>query len=376
MRRDGSGSGRREASSSRSRRKGVLTIWGAGSALGYAPGPRRDRDGALGHGRRRGTGSSASAPRRASEDGVSAGAGGLELGGHRGLRGDRRARGVVRAARPRRRRGRPDGRDDDDPDTRPPPTPGPPTNASAPAVAVTPRRTDSTVSPTSRTVYAPADGGRSLFTTSGEAYRAVTWSGGGSRPRWDGRRRALDPARARGAVRDAAGPPRRRRGPPRRPDAELLHGGHRRQPRRRPGRRPDPPRRRPGPTPSRSISPPGRRASSRTSSRRSATSGAPRSRRARRSPGRWRPRSGTARGACRPVSSPASPTRSTTGLGFTSLDASREVRVFRKALNGLKNTAGFPDERGGREPLRPRGGLRDARHLGRLLRRHHRRAGR
>lgn len=48
------------------------------------------------------------------------------------------------------------------------------------AVASTPLRDDTTVSPTSRTLYAPAEGGRALFTTSGEAYRAVPWSGGGA----------------------------------------------------------------------------------------------------------------------------------------------------------------------------------------------------
>lgn len=54
------------------------------------------------------------------------------------------------------------------------------TTVSVSVVPVTPVRTDATVSSTVRTVYAPADGGRSLFTTSGETYRAVLWSGGGS----------------------------------------------------------------------------------------------------------------------------------------------------------------------------------------------------
>ncbi len=49
----------------------------------------------------------------------------------------------------------------------------------APAIAVATQRTDTTVPKTVRTVYAPSDGGRSLFTTSGETYRAVPWSGGG-----------------------------------------------------------------------------------------------------------------------------------------------------------------------------------------------------
>ncbi|MBK6403687.1 MAG: hypothetical protein IPF66_00820 [Holophagales bacterium] len=53
------------------------------------------------------------------------------------------------------------------------------TTVAAPAVAVAPRRTDTTVESTVRTVYAPSDGGRSLFTTSGETYRALPWAGDG-----------------------------------------------------------------------------------------------------------------------------------------------------------------------------------------------------
>ena len=50
----------------------------------------------------------------------------------------------------------------------------------APAVAVTPALTESAAEPASRTLYAPADAGRGLFTTSGEAYRSFLWSGGGT----------------------------------------------------------------------------------------------------------------------------------------------------------------------------------------------------
>ncbi len=55
-----------------------------------------------------------------------------------------------------------------------------PTDAPAAAAAVTPTREESTVAPVSRTLYAPHDAGRTLFTTSGEAYRSLLWSGGGA----------------------------------------------------------------------------------------------------------------------------------------------------------------------------------------------------
>ncbi|HYN40309.1 MAG TPA: hypothetical protein VE129_00920 [Thermoanaerobaculia bacterium] len=51
--------------------------------------------------------------------------------------------------------------------------------AAVPAVAVVPLRTDTTIESTVRTVYAPSDDGRALFTTSGETYRALPWAGGG-----------------------------------------------------------------------------------------------------------------------------------------------------------------------------------------------------
>ncbi|MHB8797046.1 MAG: NHL repeat-containing protein [Thermoanaerobaculia bacterium] len=57
---------------------------------------------------------------------------------------------------------------------------GTPTDAPAPAVAVTPTRSDSTASSTARTLQAPVDSGRALFTTSGEAYRALLWAGAGT----------------------------------------------------------------------------------------------------------------------------------------------------------------------------------------------------
>ncbi|HPA51564.1 MAG TPA: hypothetical protein PLP50_08175 [Thermoanaerobaculia bacterium] len=57
---------------------------------------------------------------------------------------------------------------------------GTPANTPAPAVAVTTTRSDSTPSPTARTLYAPAEDGRGLFTTSGEAYRALLWAGAGT----------------------------------------------------------------------------------------------------------------------------------------------------------------------------------------------------
>lgn len=53
-------------------------------------------------------------------------------------------------------------------------------DATVPVTAATAPRSESTVSPSLRTLYAPADAGRALFTTSGEAYRSLLWSGGGS----------------------------------------------------------------------------------------------------------------------------------------------------------------------------------------------------
>ncbi|MDX9735213.1 MAG: hypothetical protein RBU36_13880 [Thermoanaerobaculia bacterium] len=61
-----------------------------------------------------------------------------------------------------------------------PADPGTPANTPAPAVAVTTTRSDSTPSPTARTLYAPAEDGRGLFTTSGEAYRSLLWAGAGT----------------------------------------------------------------------------------------------------------------------------------------------------------------------------------------------------
>lgn len=57
---------------------------------------------------------------------------------------------------------------------------GTPADAAIAPAGVTPVRTDSAVPPTARTLYAPLDAGRALFTTSGEAYRSLLWSGGGS----------------------------------------------------------------------------------------------------------------------------------------------------------------------------------------------------
>ncbi|HMM35452.1 MAG TPA: hypothetical protein PKA62_12050, partial [Thermoanaerobaculia bacterium] len=55
-----------------------------------------------------------------------------------------------------------------------------PADSTATPVPVTPARTDSTVTPSARTLYAPLDAGRALFTTSGEAYRALLWAGTGT----------------------------------------------------------------------------------------------------------------------------------------------------------------------------------------------------
>jgi hypothetical protein len=57
---------------------------------------------------------------------------------------------------------------------------GAPADTPAPGVGVTPLRTDLSATPTVRTLYAPLDAGRALFTTSGEAYRSLLWSGDGS----------------------------------------------------------------------------------------------------------------------------------------------------------------------------------------------------
>jgi hypothetical protein len=214
------------------------------------------------------------------------------------------------------------------------------TNTPAPAVAVTPQRSDSTVSTTSRTVYAPTDGGRSLFTTSGEGYRAVTWSGGGSvlfatnavelwTPLAPGTafvtRQVLpvavevrpgDPTRNfftevtvanLDADRDVVLTLQTATGSYVLP-VDLAAGATRVFPNvvqsfRELGG---------------AALPPGETVA------------------------------GTLQAAFRNGSGSLSarvftrfPDGSTTGLGFTSLDAAREARVFRKALNGLKNTAGF-----------------------------------
>ena len=57
---------------------------------------------------------------------------------------------------------------------------GTPASTPAPAVAVTTTRSDSTASSTARTLQAPLDAGRALFTTSGEAYRSLLWAGAGT----------------------------------------------------------------------------------------------------------------------------------------------------------------------------------------------------
>ncbi len=57
---------------------------------------------------------------------------------------------------------------------------GTPTDAAAPAVAVTTTRSDATAPSTARTLHAPIDAGRALFTTSGEAYRSLLWAGSGT----------------------------------------------------------------------------------------------------------------------------------------------------------------------------------------------------
>ncbi len=57
---------------------------------------------------------------------------------------------------------------------------GAPASTPAPAVAVTTTRSDSTASSTARTLQAPFNAGRALFTTSGEAYRSLLWAGAGT----------------------------------------------------------------------------------------------------------------------------------------------------------------------------------------------------
>lgn len=57
---------------------------------------------------------------------------------------------------------------------------GAPADSTATPVPVTPVRTDSTVTTSARTLYAPLEDGRGLLTTSGEAYRALLWAGAGT----------------------------------------------------------------------------------------------------------------------------------------------------------------------------------------------------
>ena len=52
--------------------------------------------------------------------------------------------------------------------------------ATVPVTAATATRSESAVSPSTRTLHAPADAGRALYTSSGEAYRSILWSGGGA----------------------------------------------------------------------------------------------------------------------------------------------------------------------------------------------------
>lgn len=217
---------------------------------------------------------------------------------------------------------------------------GVPTSVAASPVAGTPARTDTTAAATVRTVYAPADGGRSLFTTSAEAYRAVLWSGAGSTlvatgavELWEplaagapfGTRQVLPVAvevRPDDATRNfftevtVASVDANR-------DVVLTLQ-----------------------TASASFSLPIDLPAGTTrvfpnvvQAFRDAVPGFP---------PRGETVAGTLEAAFRGgMGSLAArvftrfPDASTTGLGFTSLDASREVKVFRKALNGLKNTAAF-----------------------------------
>lgn len=216
----------------------------------------------------------------------------------------------------------------------------PSTTVSTAAIASTTEREDSTVQGTSRTVYAPADAGRSLFTTSGETYRAVPWSGGGSFLVVTGGVELWSPL------------------PPAAPFAtrQVLPVSVE--------VRPDDPTRNffTEVTVSNLDADPNVVLTLTTANgtyalpidlSAGATRVFPNVVQAFRDLGgaalpRGETVAGTLEAAFRNGSGSLSarvftrfPDASTTGLGFTSLDASREVRVFRKALNGLKNTPAF-----------------------------------
>lgn len=214
------------------------------------------------------------------------------------------------------------------------------TTVSVAAVPLSPARTDSTVASRVRTVHAPAESGRALVTTSGEAYRAVPWSGGGAflaltggaelwtplPPGTPFETRQVLPV----AVEVRPGDPTRNfftelalanfdadrdvaltlttAGAAHTLAVDLPAGSTRVFPNvvqafRELGGAPLPP----GETVAGTLEAVFRNGSGSLSAR----------------------------------VFTRFPDGSTTGLGFTSLDAAREARVFRKALNGLKNTAAF-----------------------------------
>ncbi len=217
---------------------------------------------------------------------------------------------------------------------------GPATTVAAPPVPVTPVRTDTIASSTVRTVYAPEDGGRSLFTTSGETYRAVLWSGGGSTLVATGAVELWEPlvAGAPFATRQVL------------PVSVEV--------------RPDDSTRNfftevtvanldADPNVVLTLTTANGTYTLPIDLAAGATRVFPNVIQAFRDLGgaalpRGETVAGTLEAAFRNGSGSLSarvftrfPDASTTGLGFTSLDASREVRVFRKALNGLKNTSAF-----------------------------------
>jgi hypothetical protein len=217
---------------------------------------------------------------------------------------------------------------------------GSPTTVAASAVPVTPVRSEMAASPAVRTVYSPADGGRSLFTTSGEAYRAILWSGAGSALAGTGAVELWEPL--------AAGAPFETRQVL--PVAVEV--------------RPDDPTRNFF-TEVTIANLDANRAVVLTLATENGTytlpvdlpAGAtrvlPNVVQAFRDlggafPSRGETVAGTLEARYQSGSGSLTarvftrfPDASTTGLGFTSLDASREVKVFRKALNGLKNTTAF-----------------------------------
>lgn len=214
------------------------------------------------------------------------------------------------------------------------------TTVTVAVVTLSPVRTDSTVASRARTLYAPAEAGRALVTTSGEAYRAVPWSDGGAFLALTGGAELWTPL------------------PPGTPfeTRQVL---------------PVAVEVRPG-DPTRNFFT--EVALSNLDAERDvvltlSTASAVHSLAVDLAPGATRvfPNvvqafrdlggaalppgetvAGTLAAAFRNGSGSLSarvftrfPDASTTGLGFTSLDAAREARVFRKALNGLKNTAAF-----------------------------------